>query len=152
MVSASINGTQKRLIKPSERPNDRNKTVDIFQKGKGHEKAALPNPIVRVLWVQTLNFNTIPQHVTNVDLGNWLLRHREGSDKRNNLIVNRAYRALASRGTQPYAVPFKNTPQRRACLPSAQSGKPQNMPAPMWASKCGAESTVVKSDHSKWQT
>jgi len=75
MVSASIHGTQKRLIKPSERPKDRNKTVNIFQKGKGHEKAALPIPIVRVLWVQTLNFNTIPQQVTNVDLGNWLLRH-----------------------------------------------------------------------------
>jgi len=76
----------------------------------------------------------------------------EGSDKRNNLIVNRAYRALASHGTQPFAAPFENTPQRRACLPSAQSGEPQNQPAPMWASKCGAESEVVKSDHSKCQT
>jgi len=75
MVSASINETQKRLTKPSERPNDRNKTVDVFQKGKGHEKAALPITIVRVLWVQTLKFSAIPQHVTNVDLGNWLLRH-----------------------------------------------------------------------------
>jgi len=75
----------------------------------------------------------------------------EGSDKRNNLSVSRAYRALASHGTQPYAGPFKNTPQRHACLPSAQSGEPQNMPAPMWASKCGAESEVVKSDHSKCQ-
>jgi len=76
----------------------------------------------------------------------------EGSDKRNNLIVNSAYRALASHGKQRYAAPLKNTPQRRACLPSAQSGEPQNMPAPMWASKCGAESEVVKSYHSKCQT
>ena len=76
----------------------------------------------------------------------------EGSEKRNNLIVNRAYRALASHGTQPYAAPFENTPQRRACLPSAQSGEPQNMSAPRWASKCVAESEVVKSDHSKCQT
>ena len=75
MVSASINGTQKRLIEPSERPHDRNKTVDIFQKGKGHGEAALDIPIVWVLWVQTLSFITIPQHVTTVDLGNWLLRH-----------------------------------------------------------------------------
>jgi len=75
MVSASINGTQKRLIKPSEGPHDLNKTVDIFQKGEGHEEAALAIPIVRVLWVQNLSFITIPQHVTTVDLGNWLLRH-----------------------------------------------------------------------------
>jgi len=69
MVSASINGMQKQLIKPSERAHERIKAVDVFLKRKGHEKAGLPVPIVRVLSVQTLNLNTTQPHVTTVDLG-----------------------------------------------------------------------------------
>ena len=53
--------------------------------------------------------------------------------------------------THTYVALSQNAPQRRAGIPSAQSGAAQNMPRHM-ASERRAECEVVKSDHSNCQT
>jgi len=125
MVSESINGTKKRLIKPSERPQDRRR----FSKAKGARKSRTARSH-RSGAMGKLLFSTRYRSMSRLwtsETGSCVIR--KGSDTRNNLIVNRAFVHLlhtARSLTLPYSRIHHNVVlvSRQPSLASASTCRP----------------------------